>query len=197
MKINVLGVLFLLTTGVGEAQVPVNQTLSGATNLTCPQNNTLNLEGSELGYDYYLRDEAVNAIVGNLQTGTGVGLGFQTGVLSQTSVFHVFAANSTNHALAFDGSDDTVEILHDSSLQPADFISVDAWIYPTDITSNINHEIYRKENAGVGRILFSFQDDGTHLSFGVETFDDGYQELDADINSTDFINQLRHSGYMS
>jgi hypothetical protein len=55
-------------------------------------------------------------------------------------------------------------------------ISFSAWVRPTDLSSY--REIFRKED-GNDRVLFSFQNDGTILSLGLNI--DGYVECDAKI----------------
>ncbi len=170
--------------------IPLTQTLTGATTITCPQDNTLTLQSSEVGLNYFLRNDATKEIVGNSQVGTGSALNFQTGVVSETTSYHVFAANPS-YALNFDGLDDTVEVPHDVSLNFSTGLTLEAWVYPTNVT-NGNQEIYRKDNDTQDRILLSFQDNGTTLSFGTHTTGDGYTELDVAINPTDYNNQWVH-----
>ncbi len=171
--------------------MPVSQTLTGATTISCPQDNTLILQNSETNFNYFLRNDATKAVLGNPQTGTGSALNFQTGVVSETTDFHVFAANPS-YALDFDGVNDYVEIPHDNSLNFSTGVTVEAWVYPTNIT-NGHQEIYRKEGTdAVGRILFSFQNNGTILSFGTHTTTDAYTELDVAINPVDYNNQWVH-----
>ncbi|MFK5856754.1 MAG: FG-GAP-like repeat-containing protein [Bacteroidota bacterium] len=166
------------------------QTLSGATTITCAQDNTLTLSSSEVNYDYYLRNNADNSVVGSAQAGTGSALSFQTGTISETTSYQVFAIGPS-YALNFNGTDRIV-IPHSSSLQPTTGITIDCWVNPTDITTSTYHEIYRKNNNGIGRILLGFQGNGTILSFGIHTAVDGYQELDITIVASNYNNQWVH-----
>ncbi len=170
--------------------VPAMQVLTGEATLTCPQDNALALLGSEVGFDYYLRNDGDLSVVDGPVTGTGSALGFQTGVIGETADFHVFAANP-GFALDFDGVDDDVVIPHSNDFNFSDGLTIEAWIQPDDITVGFQ-EIFRKENNGSDRMLLGFQDNGTILSFGIETSDDGYTELDVPINAADYNGQWVH-----
>lgn len=61
-------------------------------------------------------------------------------------------------------------------------ISLSAWAMPTDL--DVYREIFRKED-GDNRVLFSFQHDGTILSFGLNV--GGYVECDAKIEPEDVL----------
>jgi hypothetical protein len=191
MNKTLIFLFFITSIGSVKAADPVMQTLTGGTTFTCPQDNTLTLQGSEVGFDYYLRNEADNSIVDGPVAGTGNALDFQTGVVSETSSYLAFAANPS-YSLDFDGVDDTVNIPHDNSLNFSTGLTIEAWVYPTNIT-NGNQEIYRKEGTdAVGRVLFSFQNNGTILSFGTHTTTNAYTELDVTINPADYNNQWVH-----
>lgn len=175
-------------------QTPMMQTLTGETTITCPQDNTLILGGSEVGFNYYLRNEADDAIVDGPIAGTGAILDFQTGVVSETSGYYVSATNQS-FALDFDGQNDTVSIPHGNHLNFSTGLTIEGWINPTDLTiSGGYQEIIRKENSGVGRILLSFQQVGAQhiLSFGVHTDMGGYIELDVNIDKAAYENQWVH-----
>ncbi len=178
---------------VNAQNTPTTQNLIGATTITCPQDNTLTLQSSETNFNYFLRNDATKAVIGNAQAGTASSLNFQTGTVSETTDYHVFASNPS-YALNFDGTDDTVEIPHISSLDftTTDRITIETWINPTDLSANGGfQEIFRKDNGGGGRILLSFQENNV-LAFGLDTASGGYQELDVTINHTDYENQWVH-----
>ncbi len=170
--------------------VPAMQVLTGDATLTCPQDNALALLGSEVGFDYYLRNGGDLSVVGGPVAGTGSALDFQTGVIAETTDFHVFAA-SPSFALDFDGVDDEVVIPHSSDFNFTDGLTIEAWVRPDNIAVG-HQEIFRQENNGSDRILLGFQDNGTILSFGIETSDDGYTELDVPINAADYNGQWVH-----
>jgi hypothetical protein len=99
--------------------------------------------------------------------------------------------NSDNGgSLSFDGVDDTVKISNSNTLKPSSQITIAAWVKPIDITTRLFSEIYRKED-GDDRHLFSFQNNGTILSFGLST-GGTYTELDVTINSTDYVNKWNY-----
>lgn len=93
------------------------------------------------------------------------------------------------NAIEFDGNSDSLEINDNSNLEPSDEISLSCWVYAHDLDAIVYQEIFRKED-GSNRILFSFQDSGTILSFGINT--GGYSELDVGINKLNYENQWVH-----
>jgi len=112
MKKWVWVLFFILSESVMAQGTPVMQTLTGDTELSCPQDVTLTLQGSEVGFDYYLRNENTGSTVDGPLAGTGGPLDFQTGLINTSSHFHVYALPDTandNTALDFDGIDDFVE----------------------------------------------------------------------------------------
>jgi len=94
-------------------------------------------------------------------------------------------------AFTFDGVDQYIEIPYSTELDPTAGITFDAWVYPTNITTNQFYEIYRKENASA-RHLFAFQNNGTILAFGTHTTSNSYTELDVSITASDFVNKWSH-----
>ncbi|TVZ57252.1 putative secreted protein (Por secretion system target) [Lutibacter sp. Hel_I_33_5] len=193
MNIKKIRLLFIVLfyCFIFNTKAQITQTLTGATTIVCPQDNTLTLQNSETNFNYFLRNDTTKEVIGNPQTGTGSALNFQTGIVSETTDFHVFAANPS-YALTFDGVDDYVSIPHNASLNFSTGVTVEAWVHPTNITNGYQ-EIYRKEGTdAVGRILFSFQNNGTILSFGTHTTTDAYTELDVSINPADYNNQWVH-----
>ncbi|TAG95467.1 MAG: LamG domain-containing protein, partial [Bacteroidetes bacterium] len=93
-----------------------------------------------------------------------------------------------NNALNFDGTNDFVSIPHNVALKPATNVTVEAWIFATNISGI--RDIIRKED-GDDRILFSFQSSGTILSFGLKV-GGTYSELDVTINASDYLNRWVH-----
>ena len=183
--------LLLALTSVALLKAQNTQTLSGAKTIAYPQDNALILASSEINYDYYLHNNADNSIIGSPQAGTGGKLTFQTGTVSETTSYHVYAAKPS-YALDFDGVDDNVNIPHTASLVFTSGITIDTWVNPTVITTNRYYDIFRKNNNYGGRILLGFQEWGTVLSFGFDTAVDGYQELDVTITPANYINQWMH-----
>lgn len=87
-----------------------DQTVSATDANVCPTNTgtTVTTGSSEIGMDYYLRDNANDNILDGPIAGTGSGLSFNTGVLTSNTTFNVLST-SENHALELDGVDDYVD----------------------------------------------------------------------------------------
>lgn len=88
-----------------------NQTLAAASSTVCPgSSTTINMGNSELGVNYYLRNNATDAVVQGPVAGTGSPLVFNTGALAATTSYNVLGTNSffTNSALNLDGTNDYV-----------------------------------------------------------------------------------------
>ncbi len=66
-------------------------------------------------------------------------------------------------------------------------VSFCAWVMPTDLAQY--REIFRKED-GDRRVLFSFQDNGTHLALGLNV--GGYVECDAEIDPVRLLDGTWH-----
>jgi hypothetical protein len=101
-------------------------------------------------------------------------------------------SSANGGTFVFDGTDDYIEVPYSTQLDPTVGITFEAWIYATDLTTATYQEIYRKENAS-GRHLFSFQLNGTILSFGTHTSVNGYNELDASITPSGLENKWLHA----
>ena len=171
-----------------KSATPMSQTLSGPDSFSCPQDNTLTLQGSQTGFDYYLLNNDTFSIVDGV-SGTGGSLNFQSGVINQSNSFQVLAA-TPSYALDFDGIDDRVEIPHDSSLNFSSGLTIEAWVNVSAFTTDGANTIFRKENSTQGRLLFRFTTDAMGQSFlnvGLHTVGSGYQEFSAPINQADFI----------
>jgi hypothetical protein len=96
-------------------------------------------------------------------------------------------------SIVFDGTNDTVSIPYNTTLDPTLGITIESWIYPLDLTTIRYQEIYRKENVSA-RQLFSFQEYGTIISFGTQTGVGGvtYNELDLPITASNYLNKWNH-----
>lgn len=103
---------------------------------------------------------------------------------------NIITANNLTYAsdgsFSFNGSSDTITLGYNTAMDPINGITICAWINPISLSGY--REIYRKEN-GSARHLFSFQLDGTILSFGTATTINAYHELDVNISASNYINQ--------
>src|SRR5258706_894901 len=104
--------------------------------------------------------------------------------------FDVLAMPPPGNTLNFDGSNDHVSIAHNILLKPSSQITIEAWIRPVNIHTNQYYEIYRKED-GTARHLFSFQEFGTILSFGLQV-GGIYTELDVPITASNYEGRWVH-----
>lgn len=102
----------------------------------------------------------------------------------------VYNSNNSGN-LASSGNGYPGSIPYTTVLDPTGGLTIEAWVFPVNITTNPYYEIYRKE-ASPGRQLFSFQDYGTILSFGTDTTGNGYTEQDVSITAANYINQWVH-----
>lgn len=102
-----------------------------------------------------------------------------------------FVSAGSASYFSFNGTNNTASIPYTTVLDPTAGLTIECWVYPTDITTNRYYELYRKD-VGTGRQLFSFQEFGTVLSFGTHTTVNGYSELDINITAGDYTNQWLH-----
>lgn len=60
----------------------------------CSSDTVVNLENSQTDIDYYLRNDANNAVIDGPIAGTGGPISFNTGVINSTTTYHVFGTNT-------------------------------------------------------------------------------------------------------
>ncbi|WP_439516432.1 LamG-like jellyroll fold domain-containing protein, partial [Sediminibacterium sp.] len=95
---------------------------------------------------------------------------------------------ATSSSLSFNGINNSVRI-PDVNYAGVNSFTIEAWVKPNNITSNPYYEIARQQ--GAPNWIFSFQDYGTILSFGLNTTT-GYAELDAPIIASSFTDGNWH-----
>ena len=137
--------------------VPIaDQTVTSTNPIVCGTGSAIvDLGSSQLGVNYFLRDNANDTIVDGPIAGTGSTISFNTGNITAPKTYNVFgngAAFSTG--LFFDGmnvNNHKVECGNNVSVQlSGNQITLEAWIYPTD-WKNVNQgHIINKENNGPG-----------------------------------------------
>jgi hypothetical protein len=85
-----------------------DQTISPeSSSLICGGNSSVSLTSTETGISYYLRNDADDAIVAGPIKGTGSAITFNTGTITSSTVYNVFAEKTTG-GLTFDGVNDYV-----------------------------------------------------------------------------------------
>lgn len=94
--------------------------------------------------------------------------------------------------LAFDGVDEYVEAASALDLSAAPGLTLEAWINPTDVSTNSVSEIFRQVFSSSNQDFgLAFQDNGTTLSFGLGN-GTTYQELDIPVNPAEYEGAWRH-----
>ncbi len=163
----------------------IDQTVTSASSTFCPDGSpsastTISTGSSETGKKYYLRKSTDNSTVDGPIPGTGSGLTFNTGTLSETTKFNVFAipdpVAAIGTALEFDGINDKVQTTY--SLPTTSTLTIEAMFYPNSskfarIISN-----YRGSN---GLAPGEFDIDNADLGGGVGR---GLRFILADVNGT-------------
>lgn len=134
-----------------------DEVITATTTETCldgSSGSTISTDGSVIGFNYSLRNSANNNVVDGPIAGTGSGLDFSTGNLSQTTTFNVFAEkilSTTQSALDFDGIDDYVSLGTDNK-GITDKITIAAWIKTSTTGSNLG--IIQKYDGANGYLIY-------------------------------------------
>lgn len=118
-----------------------------------PGSTNINLVSSQPGVSYYLRDNSNDTIVDGPIMGTGSGISFNTGVISNPTTYNVYAEKQVNSkGLVFGGGSEKVSCGNSSSVQLSGTqITLEAWIYPTSwVGVNQGHIINKEFNGGLG-----------------------------------------------
>ncbi|NQZ38266.1 MAG: T9SS type A sorting domain-containing protein [Crocinitomicaceae bacterium] len=133
MKTNSIALLAVFVTFFTQLKAQIiDQTVVAITTTICENGSaTITTGGSELGVDYYLRDDSDSSIVVGPLAGTGgpgSGLTFNIGLLTSTTTYHVYA-EKLGVGLDFDDVDDRVQI---SPIPPlSGSFSVMGWVRTT------------------------------------------------------------------
>jgi hypothetical protein len=91
------------------------------------ENTTITTTGSQIGVSYSLRNSA-NAVIAGPDTATGASLTFNTGALSSTDSFNVYATSNNSVGLYFDGSDDHLRVNLDTAFDYSTGFSYETWV---------------------------------------------------------------------
>jgi Concanavalin A-like lectin/glucanases superfamily/Secretion system C-terminal sorting domain/Ig-like domain CHU_C associated len=113
---------------------PIAQTVTATQSLfTITGATTVNLASTEIGVNYYLRNDANNTVVSGPVAGTGAGISLNTGTITATTTYNTFAKR-TSKALDFNGSS-VVSIGNIPALKPTNHLTLEAWVYVRDATT--------------------------------------------------------------
>jgi hypothetical protein len=129
----------------------------------CSANTTIEIDGSDAGINYYLKNAADQSVVDGPVVGTGSALQFSTGTITETTEFIVVATEGgSGSALAFDGVDDYVSV---SNLASANghYMEFDIYLeaYPAQYATVIeNTNKWRMAINSSGNICFAYDHGG-------------------------------------
>lgn len=129
-----------------------DETISGPASICSGSSATISTGNSVVGVNYTLKDGGGNIISGPT-AGTGSGLGFSTGTISNTTTYNVIGEVlvSRNHALSFDGANDYIYLTNDDRTVSTQ-VSVSCWVKST--ASGANQYLVDKYSGASGYLLY-------------------------------------------
>jgi hypothetical protein len=137
------------------------------TNVVCNGSAVINLASSETGINYYLRNDADNALAGGPVAGTGGAISINSMVVNTNSTFNVYGVKPSS-ALSFGGDDDYGVIAPSTNLNSQfanNTITVEGWYYITP--QNYNAPMLIGESyLGDGTIKYTMYIEGSTLRGG-------------------------------
>lgn len=97
----------------------------------CNGATTIDLGSSDTGVNYYLRDDANNAIIDGPIAGTGSAISLETGSISSTMDYNVLAYSpgTSSDALKFDGASQIVDCGNSSEFEILGDLTLETWVY--------------------------------------------------------------------
>jgi hypothetical protein len=135
-------------------------------------------------------DQILCLDAGNSKSYSGSGTTWTDLSVSRQTATLAGSPTYTSGYFNFNGSTNTAPVPYTTLLDPTGGITIECWVYPTDITTNTVYTVFRKEGTGaVGRQNFAFAANGTQLKFGTDTTVNGYSEMAATISSGNYVNQ--------
>lgn len=138
---------------------------------------TIELGSSEIGVDYFLRNDDNNSIIVGPLVGTGNGLSFNTGVINSTTSYNVYGS-LRNNALQLDGLDDFVqtnENMSNAGAMPRTFewwavtsANTSQYMISTGAASQSQFWAIRKNSNG-GTLMFHAYSNDLNTSYVIDT----------------------------
>ena len=130
-----------------------NQTVTAAASSFCINGSTtIDLGSSEMGINYYLRDNANDAIIEGPIAGTGNAISFNTGNITSTMTYNVYA-EALGGGLNFDGTNDYVNTNIDIDHAAYSEFTFEAWVYPTRVNHGSRQTIFSNDDCCYDRGL--------------------------------------------
>ncbi|MES2763172.1 MAG: LamG-like jellyroll fold domain-containing protein, partial [Bacteroidota bacterium] len=144
---------------------------ASSTNICSGQSATVTIASSQTDIKYYLRDDATNNIVVGPISGTGSTLSFNTGTLTSTTTYNVYAETQSlgNKGLDFDGTNDVITTNIASSTTNS--LTLEAWIFPRGTVAKRIISSYFNNAAQSGEIIldtYNVTNNGRGLRLAVE-----------------------------
>ncbi|MBL7937545.1 MAG: T9SS type A sorting domain-containing protein [Bacteroidia bacterium] len=143
---------------------------ANSTTICSGKSTTITTGSSEIGKTYYLRNDANNAIIAGPIAGTGSALAFNTGSLTTSATFNVFAETQLggNYALDFDGTNDVITT--NLTTSATNSLTVEAWVLPRATTYRRIISTYNATSTSGEIILDTYNttNNGRGLRFVVE-----------------------------
>jgi len=163
-------------------------TISALDTLECDTEANILISSMNNDQIYYLNRDTVYSERFSSQNSDTTILSEQ---ITANTMLQVLGAHEQDSSICLDGSGTNLRIEHSPTLRPTDGITISAWVWADDLITAPFQEIYRKED-GNDRHLFSFQDGGSTLAFGLQSNNTPYQELDIPIDRSDFEGKWAH-----
>ena len=111
---------------------------------------TVTIDSSQLGFDYYLRDNSNDTIIDGPKSGTGSSLTFNTGVITVSSSYNVFVKDQ-NSQLDIQSHNDYIDLTGDDRNIDKE-VTVAAWI-KTSLSSGIRNIVTDYGAGDAGYVL--------------------------------------------
>ena len=157
-KLLLFSLTALLTRNIHAQCLPSinNETISVSQSTICSgKTATITIGASLPGIKYSLRDNATNTVIAGPINGNGSALSFNTGTLTSSKTFNVYAETQPggNVALDFDGGDDLINTNTFSSATSS--LTLEAWIYPRATAyRRIISNYYQYNQTSLGQFTF-------------------------------------------
>ena len=124
MKKTILSI-FTFVTIAASAQVTNYSLTSEHTAVTVGNSTTITISGSQIGFNYMLRDNSDNSVVTFPMLGTGSSLVFNTGAIGVNTTYNVLASNAIT--LQFNTNNSTVQFTNDTRTVDQE-VTLAAWV---------------------------------------------------------------------
>ncbi len=157
----------LVNAGGCDSVVTLNLTItnlsdygvSASHNSLCVSGSTsINTGGSDLGVNYYLRDDANDTIVVGPIAGTGSGLSFNTGTINNSMTYNVSGGVPAETALQFNGTPEKV-IVPNSAAFETPIATIEMWVRPDNSSSVHQGLVAMRSGNGAGSTRWSLHMD--------------------------------------